>query len=57
MGWPPTSLAARGVTVGLARSSHLVHHDLKHSGLLESLGSDHLFASVEDAVAALGPHP
>lgn len=52
-----TSLAARGVTVGLARSSHLVHHDLKHSGLLESLGSDHLFASVEDAVAALGPHP
>jgi len=50
-------LAARGVTVGLARSSHLVHHDLKHSGLLESLGSDHLFASVEDAVAALGPHP
>ncbi len=46
-------LRHQGVTLAIARSSHLVHHDLKHSGLLESIGADHLFGSVEDAVAAL----
>jgi MFS superfamily sulfate permease-like transporter len=45
-----------GVAVAIARSSHLVHHDLKHSGLLQSLGPKRLFVAVEDAVDALA-HP
>jgi len=50
-----TELKGRGVVTAIARSSHLVHHDLKHSGLLTDIGPDHLFASVEDAVTALAP--
>jgi sulfate permease, SulP family len=46
-------LKQRGVTVAIARASHLVHHDLKHSGLLQHLGPDHICDSVEEAVAAL----
>lgn len=46
-------LKGRGVTTAIARSSHLVHHDLKYSGLLKDIGPDHLFASVEDAIHAL----
>ncbi|MGI9009021.1 MAG: SulP family inorganic anion transporter [Streptosporangiaceae bacterium] len=46
-------LSRRGVTTGIARSSHLVHHDLKHSGLLKEIGREHLFATVEAAVDAL----
>lgn len=49
-----TELSQRGVTIGIARASHLVHHDLKRGALLQVLGPDHLFASVEEAVAALG---
>jgi MFS superfamily sulfate permease-like transporter len=45
-----------GVTVGFARSSHMVHHDLKRAGLLETIGSNRLFASVEEAVRSLA-HP
>ena len=48
-----TELETRGVELGIARASHLVHHDLKHGALLQQLGADHLFASVEGAVAAL----
>jgi sulfate permease, SulP family len=48
-----TELKQRGVTTAIARSSHLVHHDLKHSGLLKDIGSDHIFATVEEAVDAL----
>ena len=29
-------LEQRGVTIGIARASHLVHHDLKHGALLDS---------------------
>jgi MFS superfamily sulfate permease-like transporter len=47
-------LKQRGISVSLARVSSLVHHDLKHSGLLVTIGPDHLFASVEEAVASLG---
>jgi SulP family sulfate permease len=47
-------LKQRGISLSLARVSHLVHHDLKHSGLLAMIGPDHLFASVEEAVASLG---
>ena len=48
-----TELKHRNVTTAIARSSHLVHHDLKHSGLLKDIGGDLLFASVEDAIRAL----
>jgi anti-anti-sigma factor len=45
----------RGLTLAIARSSHLVHHYLKHSGLLAMIGSDKLFASVDEAVRSLAP--
>jgi len=48
-----SELKARGVRIAIARSSHLVHHDIKHSGLLRDIGPDQLFASVEAAVEAL----
>jgi SulP family sulfate permease len=44
---------AKGVTLSIARTSHLVHHDLKRSGLLSAIGPDHVFATVEEAVRAL----
>jgi MFS superfamily sulfate permease-like transporter len=46
-------LEKRGVTLGIARASHLVHHDLKHGALIDEVGADHLFTSVEEAVIAL----
>ncbi|MGD0685621.1 MAG: SulP family inorganic anion transporter [Streptosporangiaceae bacterium] len=46
-------LAQRGVSIGIARTSHLVHHDLKHGEILKQLGPGHLFASVDEAVSAL----
>jgi MFS superfamily sulfate permease-like transporter len=49
-----SELGKAGVGVGLARGSHLVHHDLKHAGLLELIGTDRLFASVDEAVSAFG---
>ena len=48
-------LAQRKIVVGIARASHLVHHDLKHGSVLNLLGVDHLYASVAEAVAALSP--
>jgi high affinity sulfate transporter 1 len=50
-------LKGKDVLVALARTSHLVHHDLKHAGLLETIGTDHIFASVEEAVQALDGAP
>jgi high affinity sulfate transporter 1 len=47
-------LSDQGVRIGIARASHLVHHDLKHGALLAQLDLDHLFTSVEAAVTALG---
>ena len=47
------SMQAAGVAVGLARASHLVHHDLEHSGILSRIGPEHLFASVDEAVLCL----
>lgn len=46
-------LRRRGVRIGVARTSHLVHRNLKHSGLLEDVGADHLYPSVQDAVIGL----
>ncbi|MGD0063963.1 MAG: SulP family inorganic anion transporter [Streptosporangiaceae bacterium] len=48
-----TELRQRGVSIEIARASHLVHHDLKHGALLAQLGADHLFDSVQDAVNAV----
>jgi MFS superfamily sulfate permease-like transporter len=52
-----TELGQRGVTIAIARASHLVHHDLKHGAILQRLGPDHLFPSVDQAVTALQHHP
>ena len=46
-------LEQRGIAVGIARTSHLVHRDLRRGALLKQLRSDYLFASVEEAVTAL----
>jgi high affinity sulfate transporter 1 len=48
-----TDLRSRGIALAIARSSHTVRHDLKHSGLLTDIGPEHLFTSVQDAVEAL----
>ena len=48
-------LKSEGTDIRVARASHLVHRNLKHSGLLQLIGPDHLFASVEEAVR--GPAP
>jgi high affinity sulfate transporter 1 len=52
-----SELAARGVTIGIARASQLVHHDLKHGEFLQQVGPDHVFTSVEEAVTALQGRP
>lgn len=48
-----TELQQRGVTLGIARPSHLVHHNLKHGALLQQLTPQRIFASVDAAVIAL----
>ena len=48
-------LRLQGVSLCIARASHLVHHDLKRAGLLDVIHPDHWFASVEEAVRACGP--
>ncbi len=52
-----TEIGRRGVTIAIARASHQVHHDLKHGAILQQLGPDHLFPSVDQAVTALQRHP
>jgi len=46
-------LREQGVSTVIARSSRLVHHDLKQSGLLKAIGPNRLFPTVEDAVHAV----
>jgi MFS superfamily sulfate permease-like transporter len=46
-----SEMRSRGIAVRVARSSHLVHHDLKHAGLLTALGPNLLYPTVQDAVA------
>lgn len=46
-----------GVTTVIARTSHLVHRDLKHGGLLAIFGTNGLCGSVEEAVQALASAP
>lgn len=50
LGQMVAELSRRGIRVSLARASHLVHHDLKHAGLLEAISADEFFPSVEEAV-------
>ena len=51
------ALAARQVSVEMARASHLVHHNLRHGAIDDLLGPEHLFASVAEAVAAVLHRP
>ena len=44
-----------GITLAIARASHLVHHNLKHGALLEDLHPHQVFVSIEEAVAELAP--
>jgi high affinity sulfate transporter 1 len=53
LGEVAAELKRRQVALGVARASHLVHRCLKHSALLQYIGSDHLFSTVEEAVEAL----
>jgi sulfate permease, SulP family len=52
-----SDLESRGIAVAAARASHLVHHDLRHSGLLRELLAKRLFQSVDDAVKAISGPP
>lgn len=49
-------LQRMGIQIAIARASHLVHHDLKRGGILQILGSDRLFASVEEAVEGMSTY-
>jgi SulP family sulfate permease len=48
-----TELAQQGVSVEIARASHLVHHDLRHGAVGDLVDADHLFTSVAQAVSAV----
>jgi MFS superfamily sulfate permease-like transporter len=48
-------LEARHITFALARPGRRVRVGLERSGLLDELGDDHLFGSVDEAVVALLP--
>ncbi len=47
-------LADRGVTLGLCRLQEPVRHQLRRDGLLDAIGPDQIFDSIDDAVAG---HP
>lgn len=48
-----TELRQKRLTIAVARTSHLAHHNLKHGAFLDQLGPGHLFPSVDRAVTAL----
>ncbi len=48
-------LGHKHVTVGLARAGGHLRENLTRSGLLERIGTDHLYPSVDAAVTALAP--
>jgi SulP family sulfate permease len=52
-----SELKQAGVRTVIARSSHIVHHDLKHSGVLAIVGVDGLRDSIEEAVDAFTAKP
>ena len=51
-------LGQEGIRVGIARASQLVHRDLNRAGLLNMIGTDRVFTSVDQAVRELDqPQP
>jgi hypothetical protein len=49
-------LRKKGITVAIARLSHeQAQLEAGRSGLVQSVGEDHVFMSVEEAVRKLGP--
>ena len=51
------NLQSAGMTVALARlSAERAEHQAERTGLLDAVGADHVFRSVEDAVRALAPN-
>jgi sulfate permease, SulP family len=50
-------LEQEGIHVGIARASQLVHRDLRRADLLNVIGPDRLFTSVDDAVRQLDRLP
>jgi sulfate permease, SulP family len=49
-------LRKRGITVAIARLSHeQAQQEAGRTGLVQSVGRDHVFMSVEEAVRKLGP--
>ena len=52
-----SELRQEGLRIGVARASHLVRHTLKLSGVLNIIGTQRLFPSVDDAVTALTTEP
>lgn len=49
--------AREHIEFGISRSGDHVQRSLRRSGLLERIGEDHLFPSVDEAVTALAPGP
>jgi sulfate permease, SulP family len=47
-------LKQRKVAIAIARSSRLIYRELERSGLLQNLGPDSLFATVQEAVDTFG---
>jgi SulP family sulfate permease len=45
-------LAARGITLALARVKHEMYGELERSGLIDEVGRDHVFATLPTAVVA-----
>jgi sulfate permease, SulP family len=52
-----TQLDDEGIRVGIARASPFLHRDLRRAGLLDVIGTGHLFANVDDAVRSLDRPP
>jgi SulP family sulfate permease len=48
-------LDRRQLTFAIARAGHRLRGNLQHSGLLQRIGEDHFFPSVDQAVNALNP--
>jgi MFS superfamily sulfate permease-like transporter len=46
-----------GVSLMIARTGEHLRENLARSGLLERIGADHVYASVDEAVAAAGAEP
>jgi sulfate permease, SulP family len=50
-------LEQEGIRVGVARASQILHRDLRRAGLIDVIGTDRLFTSVDEAVRRLDQPP